>query len=181
MTEQNQSTLGTDDPAMTEQTDEQTDKQTAESTLLDELPPDKLLETDQLRLITAGLRIEDKPAVLQKYLEYERSHQDREGVKRRIRQAIERAGGEPGPEPGSVVPTDSATSSVLAQNHHQNQSNGATAPNDVLDNDGLNAIRSHLKQVTDRDTLEALRAYEENHRTRQKVLQAIELRAEALD
>jgi hypothetical protein len=153
---------------------EPANEKTSDSKLFDELPPDRLLDTRNLQLIIAGLRMEDDPKILHRYLAYEQSHQDRNGVKRDIRQEIQRAGGD---LDQSSAPADGNNDSAPVSDTVGEE----MTPEAVLKPDDLGAIRDHLKEVTDRDLLRRARAREQEQRARQAVVDAIDLRLEALD
>ncbi|WP_135305161.1 hypothetical protein [Haloarcula amylovorans] len=53
--------------------------------VLEELPPERLLSSDQLQLILAGIRCMDSIETIQAYLAYETTHQDRTHVQDKLR------------------------------------------------------------------------------------------------
>lgn len=156
------------------------DQSSEDSTLLDKLPPEKLLETKNLRLIVPALKVEDDPVVLQQYLDYERTTEDREPIKRAIREQLIETGGEGADSP---VPRPTPTSSSPSASE-DSAGGGSTskppAPEDVLETDDTDAIRDALREVEDPAILNDYRDYERTHQRRQSILDAIDLRLDSV-
>ncbi len=151
-----------------------------DSTLLDELPPEKLLETKNLRLIVPALKVEDDPDVLRQYLKYERTTEDREPVKRAIREQIVETEGE---ESDSSVHCPTSTSSSPSASENDAAGGRASkppAPEDVLETDDTDAIRDALREVEAPTMLRDYRDYERAHQRRQSILDAIDLRLDSV-
>lgn len=165
-----QSTLGSD-PAAGDRTNNG-------STLLDELPPEKLLETKNLRLIVPALNVEDDPEVLRQYLDYEQANENRDPVKRAIRKQIAETEHE-----GTVSSVQCPTSQSSSPSEDEDSGGGVNespAPECVLNTDDTDAIRDTLREVEDPATLKDYRDFERAHRSRQSILDAIDLRLESV-
>lgn len=62
---------------------------TDDDSLLEQLPPEKLLDTANGRAISAAIEMMAEVAVVEEYLEYERSNRDRDGIVRDLRDRID--------------------------------------------------------------------------------------------
>ena len=60
-----------------------------DESLLEQLPPEKLLDTRNTRVITPAIRMMEEAATVERYLEHERENRDRAGIIRHLTDRID--------------------------------------------------------------------------------------------
>ncbi|MFC6874785.1 hypothetical protein [Halobellus marinus] len=60
-----------------------------DESLLEQLPPEKLLDTRNTRVITPAIRMMEEAATVERYLEHERANRDRAGIIRYLTDRID--------------------------------------------------------------------------------------------
>jgi len=90
-----------------------------DESLLEQLPPEKLLDTRNVRVITPAIEMMEEVATVEQYLEHERASRDRAGIIRHLTEQIDAIYEENGEIPpgeqnlegedeGDIVPVDEA-------------------------------------------------------------------------